>query len=475
MSCLNEVWSFIGRFRNDRKLLPLPHKVREELWAAFFLSMTSYIDFRLPTDATVTASDASQAGGGLCCSAGLTAFGLKASESRVRGELFEGFEEGGLLVVSVFDGIGSLRIALDAIGVEVAGYVSVETCPAARRVVESAFPMTISLSDIREVSKEVVKGWAAAFPKVKGVLLGGGPPCQGVSGLNASRRGALEDPRSSLYQHYVRVRDLLVETFSWCSVHFLMESVSSMDEKDRAIYSRAVGILSWEVSLCRRPRLWWFNWTVAEQVGLDIVNPSTSQAHDYGEIHLTAGLQDRDFLKPGWNRVDPNRPFSTFTTAQASAKPRFAPAGLSRSTAADRSAWQKDRYRFPPFQYQKVNGVTHRKKGWRMLEIQEKEAIMGFPVGHTEHCWNKTERKQDPIGYDDMRHTLIGNAWNVFVVAILVQALCESLGISPRRNVQEVVDLLICGASSHLGGLLFRPSFQRPPPFSPRRWTPNRR
>ena len=470
MSCLNEVWSFIVRFKQGRKFLPLPHKVREELWAAFFLSMTSFMDFRLPTDPVVTASDASQAGGGLCSSAGLTSFGLKASTSHVRGDMFEGFEEGGLLVVSVFDGIGSLRIALDALGAEVAGYVSVESCPAARRVVESAFPMVISLSDIREVSKEVVQQWAAAFPKVRGVLLGGGPPCQGVSGLNASRRGALEDPRSSLYQHYVRVRDLITETFRWCSVHFVMESVSSMDEKDRAIYSRAVGILPYQVdardvSLCRRPRLWWFNWSLSDRPGMEIVNPATSQAQDYGEIFLEAQVNERDFLKPGWNRVDGSRPFSTFTTAQASAKPRFAPAGLSKSSAADRSAWQKDRHRFPPFQYQKANGVVHRKKGWRMLEIQEKEAIMGFPIGHTEHCWNKTERKQNALGYDDMRHTLIGNAWSVFVIATLVQGLCETLGICPRRSVQEVVDLLAPGASSHLGGLLFRPAVHRPPPF----------
>ena len=163
--------------------------------------------------------------------------------------------------------------------------------------------------------------------------------------------------------------------------------------------------------------------------------------------------------------MDPKRPFSTFTTAQASARPRFAPAGLSKSSAADRLAWQKDRYRFPPFQYQKANGVMHRKKGWRMLEIQEKEAIMGFPIGHTEHCWNKTDRKQNPLCYEDMRHTLIGNAWNVFVIAILVQGLCDTLGICPSRTVQEVVDLLIPGASSHLGGLLFRPAIQRPPPF----------
>ena len=478
MSCLNEVWSFIGRFKNDRKFLPLPHKVREELWAAFFLSITSFIDFRLPTDRVVTASDASQAGGGLCSSAGLTAFGLKAAKSSIRGELFEPFSEGGLLVVSLFDGVGSMRIALDAIGVEISGYISVESCPSARRVVESTFPSTVSLSDVREISEETVQGWAAKFPKVKGVILGGGPPCQGVSTLNASRRGALADPRSSLHQHYVRVRAILEKTFSWCPVHFLMESVSSMDARDRETYTRAVGILPFEVdsrgiSLCRRPRLWWFNWSLSKREGLEIVNPSSSHAQDYGEIHLNAVTHEGDFLKPGWSRVTPDRPFSTFTTAQASAKPRFAPAGLSKASAADRVAWEKDRRRFPPFQYAKTNGVMHRKRGWRMLSIEEKEAIMGFPMGHTEHCWNKTDRKQDPVGYDDMRHTLIGNAWSVFVVAVLLQGLCETLSLSENRTVQEVTNLLRPGASSSLNGLLFRPPHQRPTPFQTQEQDPN--
>ena len=213
---------------------------------------------------------------------------------------------------------------------------------------------------------------------------------------------------------------------------------------------------------------------MAEQVGLEIVNPATSHAQDYGEIYLKAVVHERDFLKPGWSRVDSKRPFSTFTNAQASAKPRFAPAGLSKASAADRSAWQKDRYRFPPFQYQKVNGVMHRKKGWRMLDIEEKEIIMGFPIGHTEHCWKKTQRKQDILGYDDMRqrHTLVGNAWNVFVIATLAQSLCQKIGICPERTVQEVIDLLLPGTSSHLGGLLFRPAIQRPPPFQPQEEDP---
>ena len=108
-----------------------------------------------------------------------------------------------------------------------------------------------------------------------------------------------------------------------------------------------------------------------------------------------------------------------------------------------------------------------------MLSIEEKEAIMGFPMGHTEHCWNKTDRKQDPVGYDDMRHTLIGIAWSVFVVAVLLQGLCETLSLSENRTVQEVTNLLRPGASSSLNGLLFRPPHQRPTPFQTQEQDPN--
>ena len=78
----------------------------------------------------------------------------------------------------------------------------------------------------------------------------------------------------------------------------------------------------------------------------------------------------------GW----PGRAFATFTTAQPSAQPRFAPMGLSSTTLADQEKWRKDRRRFPPYHCSYTNGVVHKKHGWRMLSVEEKELIMGFPV-----------------------------------------------------------------------------------------------
>ena len=302
MSFLNEVWPFVLRFSDETKSLYIPLVVREELWVAFFMSCLAYIDFRLPVDGVVTASDASESGGGLCCSQGLTEFGAQAAASLVRGNEYEEFQGGGLLAVSLFDGVGSLRVALDSLGVGVLGFVAVEKNPQARRVVETAFLSVKHIQDVGDVDREAVQRWAAEFPTVTG------PPCQGVSALNASRKGAELDPRSRLYLKYVEIREMVKEVFNWCPTFFLMESVASMSEQDRTSYTKGAGILPYlvdssHISLCNRPRLFWFNWTLPAEEGCEIAPPMSAQATDYGEVWFTAEVSDKDYLRPGWSRA----------------------------------------------------------------------------------------------------------------------------------------------------------------------------
>lgn len=92
------------------------------------------------------------------------------------------------------------------------------------------------------------------------VLVGAGPPCQGVCGLNADRRGALKDQFSGHFPHVERITNLVRECFPWAQVHRLMESVASMDEADRVVMSQSAGSTpvppdASGVMGCRRPRL----------------------------------------------------------------------------------------------------------------------------------------------------------------------------------------------------------------------------
>ena len=51
--------------------------------------------------------------------------------------------------------------------------------------------------------------------------------------------------------------------------HFFMESVFSMDAKDRGIMSEVMGVWPYvvdavDVTVCRRPRLYWISWEIME-------------------------------------------------------------------------------------------------------------------------------------------------------------------------------------------------------------------
>ena len=170
------------------------------------------MDFRLPMSERVTCSDASTTGGGMCCSSGLSPVGAMVARGvlRLEGNPLDGRPR--VLSIGLFDGVGCLRVAWDVIGANVLGHVSVEKQAEGHRVVEYHFPGSLLLNDVAQINEEDVRGWSLKFGQVDMVLLGAGPPCQGVSGLNAGRKGALLDERSSLFIHVGRVKGLSAET-----------------------------------------------------------------------------------------------------------------------------------------------------------------------------------------------------------------------------------------------------------------------
>ena len=183
------------------------------------------------------------------------------------------------------------------------------------------------MEDVTAVTEDDVRGWSLRFGQVDLVLLGGGPPCQGVSGLNASRRGALLDERSCLFVHVSRIRDLLKKHFRWCPVHVMMESVASMDDSDKQHMSDSFGDSPWlidagSMTWCRRPRLYWVSWDLHAQHGATV--------QDDGQVILVAEADLSEFVLKGWDKVDPSKPFPTFTTSRPRSSPGRRPAGIQQ-------------------------------------------------------------------------------------------------------------------------------------------------
>ena len=217
MSCLNDVCHFITSFKGNMSVWKVvPDAVKRELFCCSALVPLAYMDLRLLFAALVSASDASESGGGLSVSSGITDLGIQASEKLVRG-LCDIGDFGGpqgdllqnddvqLFVVSLFDGIAACRVALDVLGAQVGGSVAVEGDVCARRVVESAFGSVEFVSSVEVVSGSMVKSWACKYSRAGVILITGGPPCQEVSALNAGRLGSEEYPRSKLHHEVPRV------------------------------------------------------------------------------------------------------------------------------------------------------------------------------------------------------------------------------------------------------------------------------
>lgn len=453
---LNHIWQFIVGCEGYPPVLkfPIPVQVKQELARFLGLIPLAYMDFRCEISPTVTASDASEFGGGVTASSGVSPAGAVASCCSVRGDLVEPNDLASVLTIGLFDGIGALRVAADAIGWNVAGHISVEKSPEAARVVESQFPGTILVSDVEAVDLKMVRTWAQKFSQVSLVVVGGGPPCQGVSGLNAARKGALRDERSCLFFHVDRIRGLIRRCFPWAQVQGLMENVASMDASDEEVMSTSFGTTPWYIdaaglSLAHRPRLYWVDWELVQAPGVSFDKTPKGRP----AVHLKGEVDVARYLTPGWTRADTG-PLPTFTTSRPRDSPGYKPAGIQQCTPEDLERWKKDSYRFPPYQYQQKHCLTNRKKAMRVPNIEEREVIMGFPKGYTSQC--RSKQYQTGQGYNDARLTLVGNSWNVTVVAWLLSQLGSRLGLNSAFSVQELVERTAPGCSRNLQTYLQR-------------------
>ena len=457
---LNHLWTSIVELEPCKRVRrPLKRQVVAELARFLGLIPLAFMNLRSPFSEVVTASDASTTGGGVCASKSLSPYGLAASQSTVRGELPEAHDFVQVLSVGLFDGISALRVALDCLEVPVVGHIAVESSAEALRVSESFFPDIIQVRDVAQVTEELVKEWALRFPSVGLVLVGAGPPCQGVSGLNADRRGALRDGRSSLFVHVPRITKLFQALFPWAQVHRLMESVASMDAEDCRIMSQEVEDYPWYieatgVALCHRPRLYWVSWELLEGPGVCLGYGTDGALPLQGEVCLRAEVAPELYLESGWT-LQADKRLPTFTTSRPSSTPPKRPAGLRSCAAHEEARWHSDWHRFPPYQYKDENCLVSNAGELRVPSINEREVIMGFPKNYTSQCMPKKDH--DTTRHRDCRLTLLGNSWCVPVVAWLLSNLLNMLGFMEKVTPQQIVDRLRPGQGRTLQGLLLRP------------------
>ena len=133
-------------------------------------------------------------------------------------------------VLSLFDGMGCTRIALDRAGIPVTKYYASEIDKYAIQVAQANYPDIVQIGDI---TSQAFANWLnAVAPQGKIDLLVGGSPCQGFS--FAGKQLNFDDPRSKLFWEYVKVLRKLKPRY------FLLENVK-MKQQYQDIISDALG------------------------------------------------------------------------------------------------------------------------------------------------------------------------------------------------------------------------------------------
>jgi len=158
--------------------------------------------------------------------------------------------ENGINVLSTFNGMGCIWLALDDAGIKVNKRYSSEIDKYANQANDAMYPDTIQLGDVTKI--DVTK-----LEKID--LFVGGSPCQGFS--FAGKQLNFDDPRSALFFEYVKIWNKIKKINP--EAKFLLENVNMKKEYLRVI-SEYLGVFpvrinSNLVSAQNRDRWYWTN------------------------------------------------------------------------------------------------------------------------------------------------------------------------------------------------------------------------
>lgn len=106
-------------------------------------------------------------------------------------------------------------------------------------------------------------------------------------------------------------------------------------------------------------------------------------------------------------------------------RPPLKPAGIQKCSEEALQRYRADQFRYPPYQYQDQYIFYTSSGTWRTVGAEEKELLMGFGWKHTHLCMNASEIKSSYQQYDDLRHSLLGDSFNIFSFVIPCAALCK--------------------------------------------------
>ncbi|XP_052103473.1 uncharacterized protein LOC127736951 [Mytilus californianus] len=286
-------------------------------------------------------------------------------------------------VLSLFDGIGTGKVILDSLGLDIEVYYTSEIDEDSLLVTSFHYGDSVTpIGDVTKLTEEKLKEISPID------LVIGGSPCNDLSLANPIRKGFSDFSSTALlFFDYFRILRCVQNLSDGHHVFWLYENVASMKREYSDVISRFLQCQPalWDAkyfSAQARPRYFWGN------------IPGMYSTPDLSDIKLTADLDD--ILSQKCNRKATVKIIRTVTTRQNSLK-----------------QGKNDAF-FPVT----MNGKDD------IIWISELERVFGFP-DHYSDVGNITVTK---------RRQMIGRAWSIPVLKKILNTLTDFFAV---RNVVE--------------------------------------
>ena len=336
-------------------------------------------------------------------------------------------------------GFSGLCIALLALGVHFYG-LAAESSPIARACSQHTMPSLVHVDDVADVSVESLLPFLQRR-RVRGVIIGGGSPCQ------QSRKG-LSDPRGSapkvLHSLVASFRDH--PAFEGLQIISFLENVASAPQDVIQQYSAWLGCppVRSDAACCgwtSRDRLYWLTSQSKDASSAEPPQPWVYQ-HDGKAAALLVytgqkPIPSRVFLEDGFPMQVMK---GEVPAAHTLTREFYHPSDLVHKTtpeAADR--FFSDARRFPPASYED-HSLLWRGQEWRQPSPEERSQFLGVPAAATTAVTGRhAHRVRD-------RNCLLGNGFHsptIMILMSMIPQLCHGRCTIPS-GPQEALNSRIC-------------------------------
>ena len=367
---------------------------------------------------------------------------------------------GSWLVLDLWAGVSGLCLALLCAGTRFFA-LAAERDFVPAEVVSATLPNVVQLDSVEEVTGEGLRPFLQRR-NVRGIIVGGGSPCQGNSALNPHRQG-LQDPRSCQPRELLRSRDEIaalpeaqhLELVVW------LENVASMPASVKAQYTAWLGAdpILMDAAPCgwvQRRRLLWLTVNgvgvspqCAPPDGWDWILHSQSEPElrYQGQKPIPPKVHFEDNFQPLFDAGEVVR-----QSGQGAMHPFtrefWHPADRTHLTSPDATArFYADDRRFPPSAYS-AESLLWRGDSWRQPSPMERCQMMGLPAQCLRSVTGPTAVRRQ------RQNSLLGNG---FHVPMIVALFCLVPQLLAHKVPAPLLDLREHNLRQRLTGTIWEP------------------